>query len=341
MLYFRFISTHQKYCIINNPFSGVESSKFTTRGDFSPTPVPRNRRARSGSLRIKKGPPPLPPSENPEIDEDKLADENHREAGLFLDTYDKVQTKVQQSGYVIENTLYQADSSLPETHTSLTSLPEAAIKKGPSQPTLSENPEIVNNKFDENLQEEGLFLDIYENVQAKDLGTKVQYSGYVIENTLCRADSSSTETFLSTKNLLGSEQGNHWIVGRAKRRLRDPPKSLALGKKFSSSPCTPYSSLPSTPLSPNNPTFPVSPLYEDAFDSSRFVLPLATHDPETPSLGPVFKTSDSRRASHESQDEGVSFSGPTPTSVVKALAPLLAPAFVVAALKSGMTNKSR
>jgi len=219
----------------------VENSKFSTRGDFSPTPVPRNRGPRSGSLKGKKGPPPLPPS----------------------------------------------DSS------------EAKEKTPPNG--------------DEDTQE------------GKEAGIAVQPSEYLIESCLNRANSSSTETCTSLK-------------AARKKRLRDPPKSLALVKKFSSSPCTPYSSLPSTPLSPNNPTFPVSPLYDT---TSKFFPPSTAYDPLDQSLHPFPFNQDSRRPSHESQDEGVSVSGPTPTSVVKALVPLFAPTVVVAALRNSMTNKSR
>ena len=52
-----------------------------------------------------------------------------------------------------------------------------------------------------------------------------------------------------------------------------------------------------------------------------------------------------RRSSDQRlEDEGVilsSVAAPSPASVVKALAPLLAPVFAVAALKNGMTNKGR
>jgi hypothetical protein len=93
-------------------------------------------------------------------------------------------------------------------------------------------------------------------------------------------------------------------IGSFKTRKGPPPK-----------PPSPASTDPQTPLSSPPPLAPPDP------------FPFNSTDPST-----------IRRASDQSQDEGVIIS---PASVVKALAPLLAPVFAVVAIKNGMTNKSR
>ena len=88
---------------------------------------------------------------------------------------------------------------------------------------------------------------------------------------------------------------------------------------------------PPKPPSPSTPTDPPTPLSSPPPLSPPDPFPFNSADPK-PTI---------RRASDQSQDEGVIVSGPSPASVVKALAPLLAPVFAVVALKNGMTNKSR
>jgi hypothetical protein len=97
---------------------------------------------------------------------------------------------------------------------------------------------------------------------------------------------------------------------------------------------------PPKPPTPTEPDEPQSPLSSPPPLSPPNPFPF---DPPEADQAPAPASVSIRRASDQSQDEGVilSDSAPSPASVVKALAPIFAPVFAVASLKGGMTGKSR
>ena len=152
------------------------------------------------------------------------------------------------------------------------------------------------------------------------------------KNTFCLFAGSSTQTqkkdqFCGSTPILFSKQRP--LIGelgsasptphprnrRARSETEHRPGSFKTRKGPPPKPPSPASTDPQTPLSSPPPLAPPDP------------FPFNSTDPST-----------IRRASDQSQDEGVIIS---PASVVKALAPLLAPVFAVVAIKNGMTNKSR